>query len=194
MQSFNLNLAPGSFKQVFNASQYDVGRELKITIYDGSALYAIPTGATVKVEGTKPSGLGFSVSCTFDGSEVTVTTTDTMTNEWGRVPVELSISKSGLLLGTANFILDIERSPHPEGTTDGDAQAIVPYLTELVERIEESNAKIEGLTVEAEALSPGATPTAAYDPDTNKLTLGIPVQEIEFTDTNLDGHITISIL
>lgn len=190
MQSFNLNLAPGSFKQVFNASQYDVGRELEITIYDGSTLYEIPTGATVKLEGTKPSGLGFSVLCTFDGSEVTVTTTDTMTNEWGRVPVELSISKSGLLLGTANFIFEIEKSPHPEGTTDGDAQTIVPYLTELVERIEESNAKIEGLTVEAEALSPGADPTAAYDPDTNILTIGLPSTNYE--DEDNDGNIIIS--
>lgn len=190
MQSFNLNLAPGSFTQVFNASQYDVGRELIITIYDGATLYTIPTGATVKLEGTKPSGLGFSVSVPFSGSTVTITTTDTMTNEWGRVPVELSISNGGVLLGTANFIFNIEESPHPEGTTDGDQEQLVPYLTELVERIEESNAKIEGLTVEAQALSPGATPTAAYNPNTNKLTFGIP--STTYQDANNDGNIIIS--
>ena len=53
-----------------------------------------------------------------------------MTDEWGRFPADLVISASGDVLGTANFLFDIEESPHPEGTTDGDAADVIPYLTE----------------------------------------------------------------
>ena len=189
MQSFNLNLIPSSFQQVFNLSQYDVGRQLTIKLFDGATDYTPPTGATVKVEATKPSGLGFSVSCTCSGSTVTLTTTETMTNEWGRFPAELSITESGDVLGTANFLFNIEKSPHPDGTTDGDAATLVPYLTQLVEDIENSNAKIESLTATATQLSPGATPTASYNSTTNVLTLGIP--STTYADDG-NGNITIS--
>lgn len=190
MQSFNLNLVPGSFKQVFNLSQYDVGRELTAYIFDGASSFSIPSGATVKIEATKPSGFGFSVNCTFADNAVSIVTTDTMTDEWGRFPADLVISASGDVLGTANFLFDIEESPHPEGTTDGDAADVIPYLTELVNTIVESNSKVENMIVSATPLSYGATPTAVYDSDNNTLTFGIPTAT--FTDSDFDGNIVIS--
>lgn len=129
MQSFNLNLVPSSFQQVFNLSQYDVGRQLTMSLFDGSTDYTVPTGADVVVEATKPSGLGFTVACTYSGSVVTLTVTETMSKEWGRFPAELSISKNGTVLGTANFLFNIEKSPHPEATVDGDAETLIPQLT-----------------------------------------------------------------
>lgn len=192
MQSFNLNLVPGDFKQIFNASQGDIGREASVTVFNGSSPYVIPTGATVKLEATKPSGLGFSVSCTYSGNAVTIVTTETMTNEAGRFPAELVISKSGVVLGTANFLFDIERSPHPEGTTDGDAATLKPYLTQLVETIEESNAKVESMTASATRIPAGSTPTASYDAESNELEFGIPSAVLECTDPNDDGNIIIT--
>ena len=193
MQSFNLNLVPGGFKPVFNASQYGVGRQFSAVIFDGSLKYTIPTGSVVKIEATKPSGFGFSVNATFSGSTVTVVTTATMTDEWGRFPVELVISKDGTILGTANFTFDIEKSPHPEGTTDGDAPTIINQLTELVQEIEASNSKVETMTVSATRLPYNQQPTVSYDPDTNNMAFGIPSGgDLECTDPDGDGNIVIT--
>lgn len=177
MENTLLNLIPSSYIPEVHLSQYDVGRELKFKLMDGNTEYSVPSGATVTVKATKPSGLGFVVSGTFSGNIVTIVNTETMTNESGRFSAELSISSGATLLGTSNFIFNIERSPHPEGTTDGDAETLIPELTLLVNEIRESNAKVESMTASAESLPAGSEPTANYDPDTNNLALGIPSGE-----------------
>lgn len=133
MENTLLNLIPSSYIPEVHLSQYDIGRELKFKLMDGNTEYSVPSGASVTVKATKPSGLGFVVSGTFSGNIVTVVNTETMTNESGRFSAELSISSGATLLGTSNFIFNIERSPHPEGTTDGDAETLIPELTLLVE-------------------------------------------------------------
>lgn len=125
-QNVNLDLIP-KFAVFGNLyfSQYDVGREATINLLNGAEAYTIPVGATVKIQATKPSGLGFNESCTFSGNVVTVVSTETMTDEAGRIPCELRIEYNGDVLGTANFIFNVERSPHPEGTTDGTAESVL---------------------------------------------------------------------
>lgn len=186
MQILNISIVPEGYPQTIRFSQDDIGREFQINVTD----FTIPNGATVKIQATKPSGLGFSVAGTVSGNSVTFTTTETMTNESGRFPAELVITSGAVVIGTANFNIYSEQNPHPDGTTDGDTGSIVPYLTQLKEDIENSNAKIESLTVSATRLSPGATPTAAYDPDTNTLNLGIP--STIYTDPNGDGNVVLS--
>ena len=177
MQSFNLNLVPGSFQQVFNCSQGDVDRQLTIRLFDGSAEYTVPVGATVKIKATKPSGFGFDESATFSGSAVTITTTETMTNEWGRFPAELEITSEGLVIGTANFLFNVEKNPHPASTVDGDAEEVIPELTLLVERVEAAASSVLDMEVVAETLPAGSQATYSYDEDLNKATFGIPQGE-----------------
>lgn len=177
MQSFNLNLVPGSFQQVFNCSQGDVDRQLTIRLFDGSAEYTVPVGATVKIKATKPSGFGFDESATFSGSTVTITTTETMTNEWGRFPAELEITNEGLVIGTANFLFNVEKNPHPASTVDGDAEEVIPELTLLVERVEAAASSVLDMEVVAETLPAGSQATYSYDEDLNKATFGIPQGE-----------------
>ena len=182
MENTLLNLIPSSYIPEVHLSQYDIGRELKFKLMDGNTEYSVPSGAVVTVKATKPSGLGFVVSGTFSGNIVTIVNTETMTNESGRFSAELSISSGTTLLGTSNFIFNIERSPHPEGTTDGDAETLIPELTLLVNEIRESNAKVESMTASATSLPSGSEPTAEYDPDTNNLAFGIPVSEVTAED------------
>lgn len=136
-ETINVNLIPSKVGNVLNFSQYDVGRISKISLQNGDETYTIPTGAAVTIEATKPSGFGFSEACTFSGNEVTVTTTATMTLEAGRFPAELVITNGGVVIGTANFIMNVEESPHPTGTPDGDKEEILNeiqlYVTNLVE-------------------------------------------------------------
>lgn len=129
-QNINVDLIP-KFAVYGNLyfSQYDVGREAIINLVNGSTEYEIPSGATVTLVATKPSGLGFTQNCTFEGNQITVVCTAEMTDEAGHFPCEIRIANGSLLLGTANFTFNVERSPHPEGTTDGTADSVINQIT-----------------------------------------------------------------
>lgn len=129
-QNINVDLIP-KFAVYGNLyfSQYDVGREAIINLVNGSTEYEIPSGATVTLVATKPSGLGFTQNCTFEGNQITVVCTAEMTDETGHFPCEIRIANGSLLLGTANFTFNVERSPHPEGTTDGTADSVISQIT-----------------------------------------------------------------
>jgi hypothetical protein len=132
----NISMIPNDSLARVGVSQYDVGRTLQFRLFDGSTDYVVPVGATVKVQATKPSGLGFNESCTVSGSTVTVVTTEGMTDEWGNIETEVVIFNGDDRIGSANFVLAVEKSPHPTGTTDGSAEVIIPELTLLVQRAE----------------------------------------------------------
>lgn len=152
-QNINVDLIP-KFAVYGNLyfSQYDVGREAIINLVNGSTEYEIPSGATVTLVATKPSGLGFTQNCTFEGNQITVVCTAEMTDESGHFPCEIRIANGSLLLGTANFVFNVEKSPHPEGTTDGTADSVINQITialntalEEIERAEnEAMANISG--------------------------------------------------
>lgn len=191
MENTLLNLIPAAYLPEIHLSQYDVGRTITFTLKDGASDYSVPSGASVKVKATKPSGFGFEVACTFNGGTVTLVTTDTMTPENGRFPAELSIVSGNTVIGTSNFIFNVERSPHPEGTIDGDAETIIPELTLLVERIEAAAEDVDekaelflNLSVEAETLPAGSPATASYSDGV--LTLGIP-RGYDGDDTKADA-------
>ena len=132
-QATNVNIVPSYGQRgELHFSQYDVGRTATINLYAVNEAYTIPVGATVKIQATKPSGLGFDVACTFSGSVVTVVSTETMTEESGRFPCELQITKDSDVIGTANFMFVVEPSPHPDGTVDGDAEEVVNEIKALV--------------------------------------------------------------
>ena len=132
-QATNINVVPGYGQRGdLHFSQYDVGRTATINLYAVNEAYTIPLGATVKIQATKPSGLGFDVACTYSGSVVTVVSTSTMTEEAGRFPAELHIIDNSDVIGTANFMFCVEASPHPDGTIDGDAEEVVNEIKALV--------------------------------------------------------------
>ena len=168
-QTINVNITPGLFMPTLFYSQGDIGRpfEIHLTTSDGTA---IPTGVTAKFEATKPSGLGFSESVTISGSTVAFNTTETMTNEHGRVPAQIRLTKSGVDIGTARFWWEGEAKPHPEGTTDGDLDHILPKY----------------VSVAVTTLSAGQDATYSYNPTTNTATFGIP--------KGADGSLSSSVL
>ena len=135
-QIISINLVPNmSTPAVVRVSQYDVGRPLVFKVYDGT-VPADLTGVTATVAGTKRSGLGFSESGTVSGNTVTLDTTLAMTQEDGSIPAEIRFSKTGEDVGTANFILAVEKSPHLEGTTDGTTETMADLETRLQGQID----------------------------------------------------------
>lgn len=143
-----INIIPDDSLQRIHVSQGDIGRTLQFVLYEGSTSYTIPTGATVKIQGVKPSGLGFSETCTWSGSTVTIDTTEAMTQEFGGIPTELQITDGDDVLGTTNFLLIVERNPHPDSTTDGTQETALA----LSARIDALEAESLTITVNGETL------------------------------------------
>lgn len=144
MQNVNLNLIPGSVLPVINVSQYDVGRQFTLTVYEGAVAYSL-TGKGVEIRGTKPDGNGFAYDST-DGAVsvsnnvVTITTLEQMTPCGGQVMCELRITSGSTVLGTLNFILDCEPSALSDDTpiSDTDIPAIERDMQDQVDRAEDA--------------------------------------------------------
>ena len=86
-----LDITPARIQMpVIEVSQFDIGRDVIIHMKDGADWYDL-TGLTVKLQGTKPSGFGYSVTGTVDGHDVTFSTIYDMTSESGFILSEVSI-------------------------------------------------------------------------------------------------------
>ena len=166
MQTIKLNLIPGSVLPVVNVSQYDAHRQFALSVYEGATAYSL-TGKTVEIRGTKPDGNGFAYDATdgvvsVSGSTVTISTTQQMTAVGGHVLTELRITSGQTILGTLNFIMDVEPSALSDDTpiSETEIPAIERQLEELVE-------EIQVYTEDAEAWAAGTRdgqPVPSSDP------------------------------
>lgn len=137
-QAINLQITPSNVMPKIYASQFDIGREIEISLYDGASAYTPPVGTDIRFEGKKPDGNGFSYACTYTGNVVTVVTTDQMTVLAGEIPCELRMSLNGDDIGTLNIIFVIEKSPIDENVPISDTE--IPAIVELA-RNEQYNAE-----------------------------------------------------
>jgi len=130
-----------------------VGRPLAFTIMDGQDAITLSSTATVKITGTKPSGLGFTQDCTLSGNTASIDTVATMTQEAGSVPAELIVTDGSTVIGTANFVMYVEPAAHPEGTTDGDAETARDLMTRAQAAVEQAEAEADRAEDAAESAS-----------------------------------------
>lgn len=137
MQTIRLSTTPGVVNPGAYLSQYDVGRQMLFLLYDDVGKYIPAAGSTAHIRATKPSGFGFDVACIWSQNSVTVTVTDEMSNESGSFGAELRIEKDGNILGTANFLWNVERSTHLNGTVDGNTEARGLYQ-DILDAIEDA--------------------------------------------------------
>lgn len=133
MQVEKLQYSPKGVAPVINVSQYDVGRTFTLVVYDGSEGIGIAGGFSVRIDGIKPDGHGFSYddNISVTNNEYTITTKEQMTVVAGDVRCELRLSKDGYDVGTVNFILRVEPSPINENTIISDTD--LPDIIALAE-------------------------------------------------------------
>ena len=112
METFNLNIIPGKTCPVCHASQYDIGRTIRINLFENAAVYTLDGTETVSVSVRKTDGnvVTASVTNTSD-SFVEIVTTEQMTACHGANLCELKIEKGADVIGTMNFILEVEQDP-----------------------------------------------------------------------------------
>lgn len=154
MQTQNLQIIPRGIKPIIKASQFDVGREFQLKLYDGAVAYTPPTGTALRLDGVKPDGTVFSYTenLSLNGSTITVTTTTQMTILEGTVQCEIRMTKDNDDIGTINFDLMVEKSPINE-TTDL-SQTEIPALVTLA-RMQMENAEAWAVgTKDGEPVSP----------------------------------------
>lgn len=126
---------------IVGLSQYDVGVVLEFDVFDGGAAAVFPSGTTATIQGVRPSGVGFNVACTLADNVVTVSSSTDMTGEAGKFPVEIRFTASGVDVGTVNFVFQIEKAAHPDGTIDAD----ILHQQTFVEKVEAMETELEDI-------------------------------------------------
>lgn len=145
-----IDMRPGVVPLVIHLGQYDSDFSLVFELYSSAGNFTVESGTTAMIRGTKTDGNAYDADATLDVSAKTVTVvgSEQMTAAKGRNVYELVLTKSGKVLSTANFILDVERA-----AMDADTIASESVLKEL-------NAIIAGAETATEAAQ---TATAAAD-------------------------------
>lgn len=132
-QNYNLDTIPfSSAVPVVHVSQYDSGsRTLKFKLLAGGSNYDM-TGVTgAQINGRKPDGTEFSYNMTISNDVVSIVITEQMAAVAGRVMAEVVLTgANSSVLGTANFIIEVEESPIDEAViSDTDIPIIMDFVT-----------------------------------------------------------------
>lgn len=116
-QSYKIDMTSGAVPLRIKVSQYDAGiRTLTFALFNlGAKLTSAQLSSlTAYVQGTKQDKKGFEYECTADfsaeGCSVTVAITEQMTACAGDVVCELVLVAGDDRIGSANFILEVERA------------------------------------------------------------------------------------
>jgi hypothetical protein len=159
MQTINLNLVPGKVRPVVHASQYDVGRTFRCNLFDGSLAYTLDAAAEVSIEGQKPDSCIFIYEVSHGAtSYVDITTTEQMTAVSGITECELRIRLNGSDVGTANFLLEVEKASTENGTlSDSD----ISLLRQVENNTEAAATVAQGAANSAAASAADAEDSAA---------------------------------
>lgn len=131
MQELDLQYSPIGVNPVVHISQYDVGRQFKLKIYDGATAYLMPSGTTARIDGLKPDGNGFSYSdaVSVSGNVIIVTVKEQMSVLDGIVICEIRFSNGVDDIGTLNFKLEVEKSPIDKDIPISDTE--IPAIIDL---------------------------------------------------------------
>lgn len=146
MESFNLNIIPGKDRPVCHASQYDIGRTIHVNLFEGFSVFTLDGTETISISVRKPDGnvVTESVTNTSD-SYVEFDTTEQMTACHGSNLCELKLEKGADVIGTMNFILDVEQDPLEGGVQSASeiynlqSQVAGMVATEVADQYDSAN-------------------------------------------------------
>ena len=116
MEQIRLDLIPDGSRPVCHASQYDDGRVIRINLTENGADYTL-SNETVELHVRKGDGTAVTCAVAIESGKkyVDIVTTTQMCAVYGSNLAELQITKNGVIIGTLNFILEVERDPLDSG-------------------------------------------------------------------------------
>lgn len=177
-QSYSLNMVPGGPLTRIHASQYeargeaiDTGRRIVLALYNGAEPFVIPQGSVVTVDGLKPDhkGVSYTIHYTTATNEAYLHLNQQLTAAAGDVRCRLTIRHDGAVLGSAIFILAVEKAPISEET---DMSQTDIAALETLAQIAADSAQSARDSANSAALSASAAPTMArgcYGGDINAI-------------------------
>lgn len=175
IQKYNLNMIPDKVPVMVRVSQYDqFSRTIIFSLYDGALEYEIPSGSTIAVRGTKPDHTGFEYPCTFDGNEVSFDIEPQQTVLSGLVPSEIRITSNNEIVGSCNFIINVEPTPLDESTVISDTE--LPLIEEASQ---------------AAVIAQGAAARAEAEADRAEQVLSTAVKSVNNTLPDAQGNVDV---
>ena len=188
-----LDMSPHGIPQVIHVSQYDSDFSIQFKLYASVGTLSIESGTTAEIRGTKGSGTGYSASATLNTSNGTVTVagSEQMTAVAGRNTFEIVLKKSGKVLGSANFILLVERAALDADTiTDAsvlrELNAIVEGAETATQAAEEAEDAADRAEAAAQTLVIDPTLTLPGQPADAKM-VGDKITDLTETVDNFEG-------
>lgn len=112
MEEIFLNLIPTGNHQVCHVSQYDVGRQIKVNLFEGSLAYELQEGDSLVLDIRKPDGVIISAGLAVEvGSTFAyIITIEEMCDVMGENLCELRLKNGTKDIGSLNFTMQIEEA------------------------------------------------------------------------------------
>ena len=150
-----LDMSPHGVPQVIRVSQYDSDFTLEFKLFASGGNFAISTGTTAEIRGTKQSGTGYSASATLDTSTkvVTVAGAAQMTAVAGMNIFEIVLKKNNKEISSANFCLLVERAALDADTITDDT--VLRELNAIIEGAETATRAADRAEAAAESIDFG---------------------------------------
>lgn len=131
MEIININLIPGLNNPVCHVSQFDVGRTIRLNLYEGSSVYTLSGTETIKLNIRKPDNTVITRDIRNTSSTyITFNTTEQMCPLPGENVCELSIESNGTVIKSINFLMIVEISPLYKGV---ESQTAIQDLDSQIE-------------------------------------------------------------
>ena len=177
-QTYRIDMIPDGAPVVVHVSQYDTAaRRLSFELYNGGVAYELPAGAGASIAGTKPDNTSFLYAMTVSGNLVSIDLQQQMALVAGDVPAEIQITGAEGKIGSANFIIRVERGPIDENSVISETD--LPIFEQLVSDAQEAASDAQ---TAADTASAAATSVSAILPASS----GTPGQVLTKTANGAD--------
>lgn len=130
MQTVTLNLTPGSVAPVVYASQNDDGRAIRFMLVDGDInnSYSLNGLETITANLTKPDGTETTIAITNPGSGKNYVDLVNGASDYDQAGVylgEIVLTRNATVLGTGNFVLEVEADAYGSEVEVRSASGII---------------------------------------------------------------------
>lgn len=175
-QTINLNLIPQGVPPVIHVNQYEnQNTAFTFKLYKGTEIFNVPSNAAVLMNGLKPDGNVFSyASSSVSGQTVTFRCEQQMVPLAGTVVCELRIRTTSEIIGTCNFLLEVEESPLHDDSVISETEIplieqAVDIAANLAEYIETTLNAAETATNAAETATTAAGEASVYNSNVQQM-------------------------
>lgn len=131
MEAIKVNLIPNGIPEACHTSQYDVGRQIRLNLFDGLTPYTIQAGDTFTLNVRKPDNhvITETVTGTEGNTYLIIDTTEQMTAVTGENLCEIRLENGGDNIGSLNFIMQVEKDVIANGIP---SESVIEDLEALV--------------------------------------------------------------